>query len=434
MRISPPLAPTCCVLALLAACASGETQDARSESFGTRRFALTAVEGFGSNPGGLAMYAYFPEQMPAHAPLVVAMHGCLMDAEDYANAGWNELADLWKYYVVYPETSTSMSCFAWYDPASASRDQGQALSIKQMVDYMVAHYDVDTSRIYVTGLSAGGAMTAVMLAAYPDLFAAGAPMAGVPYRCASSAYTSGFCMSPGIIHTPQDWGDRVREAFPGYTGRYPRVSIWQGAADLTVSTINLGELAKQWTDVHGIDDVPDVSAHEKTATHEQYRDDAGETLVETWMVDGMGHGTAVEPGWEPANGCGQAGSFVLSAGICSTWYAARFFGLEPSEPADAGTVTPEADAGTADAAVGEDAGSEEPETDAGTSVEPDAGSEDPVNDAGTSAETDAGTESSDASHAGVTEAEGCSCATPGTTFGSLAPISLLFLLPRRRRC
>lgn len=307
---------------------------------------LSAISDFGSNPGGLRMYAYVPDGMPAKAPLVVAMHGCTQNAQGYVPAGWNELADLWKFYVVYPEESSGMGCFRWYDASQTARGQGEAASVKAMVDYMAARHGVDASRVFVTGLSAGGAMTAVMLAAYPDVFAAGAPMAGIPYRCADSIGGSGTCMGSGKQQAAKTWGELVRAAYPGWSGPWPRVSIWQGSQDYTVSTKNSGELMKQWTDVNGVDQTANATAKVEKATHAEYRDGAGRTLVETWLVDGMGHGTAVEPGFEAAGGCGRAGTFVLSAGICSTYYAAKFFGLEPGEatppvaPPDAGTHPP----------------------------------------------------------------------------------------------
>ncbi|MGC4120829.1 MAG: PHB depolymerase family esterase [Myxococcales bacterium] len=344
------------LLAATALAACGVEQDAAlaEADLGTTTQRLTAVTGFGSNPGGLNMYTYVPSGMPANAPLVVAMHGCTMGASDYANAGWNQLADLWKFYVVYPEMPSGVRCFLWYDLSQNKRDQGEALSIKQMVDYMKGHYGIDASRVFVTGLSAGGGMTATMLAAYPDVFAAGAPMAGLPYRCADSIGDSGSCMGSGKSQAAKTWGDLVRGAYPGFSGPWPRVSIWQGASDYTVSTANSAELMKQWTNVHGIDQTAEATGRVDTATHTEYRDGSGQTLVETWLVDSMGHGTAVKPGFTPAGGCGQAGNFVLSAGICSTYYAARFFGLDssgPIQPGDAGTVTPP---------VGADAGSPPP--------------------------------------------------------------------------
>ena len=99
----------------------------------------------------------------------------------------------------------------------------------------------------------------------------------------------------------------------------------------------------------------------ETATHTEYEDASGKTLVETWVVNNMGHGTAIEPGFAPAGGCGTASSFILSAGICSTYYAAKFFGLDSALPAIDAGVQPGPDAGHA------------PGADAGQVAEPDAG-------------------------------------------------------------
>lgn len=132
---------------------------------------LTQVNNFGSNPGNLAMYSYVPSNLPKSAPLVVALHGCTQSANDYySSAGWPKYADMWKFAMVFPQTNSSNnqnSCFNWYDPTKSARGVGEALSIKQMVDNAVANYGLNPSRVYITGLSAGGAMTSDNLA-LPD--------------------------------------------------------------------------------------------------------------------------------------------------------------------------------------------------------------------------------------------------------------------------
>lgn len=316
-----------------------------------RTDALRALRPAGNNPGNLLGYQYAPRDTGPRAPLVVVLHGCTETAADYTAAGWNELAERWKFYVVYPEQQTANNrsrCFNWFEPGDTARAQGEALSIRQMVDAMRAEHDIDPARVFVTGLSAGGAMTAVMLAAYPDVFAAGAIMAGLPYRCATSSTEAFSCMNPGVDRTPRAWGDRVRAQLPGFAGPYPRVSVWAGDRDTTVRPTNVDEIAQQWTDAHGADATADGTETIEGATRRVFRRADGAVVVETWSVPDMGHGTAVRPGDTRAAGCGRAGAYILSAGVCSTYHAARFFGLEPAtEPpidtaVDAGEVRTDA--------------------------------------------------------------------------------------------
>ncbi len=289
------------------------------------------VTNFGSNPGGLKMHTYVPENMPARAPLVVALHGCSQSAAAYANAGWNDLADKWKFYVVYPETTGLGSCFKWFEALHTRRGSGEVASIHQMVDWMKSKHDIDPKRVFATGLSAGGGMASAMLGAYPDVFAAGAIIAGLPYRCADSQGTAGSCMS-GKDLSADAWGDLVRGGYSGYKGSYPRVSIWQGTTDFLVNKKNQEELVEQWTNVHGLDTTPTSTGVVGKASHAQFKNAAGESLVESWTIEGMGHGTPVDPGFDPAGGCGTAGAFILDVGICSSYEAGRFFGLDPSNP------------------------------------------------------------------------------------------------------
>jgi poly(hydroxyalkanoate) depolymerase family esterase len=161
---------------------------------------VVAVSDFGSNPGNLSMFKYVPDKLPPSAPLVVVMHGCTQHAATFAKeSGWTQLADGLRFALVLPETDKPLAngCFTWYQTSDATRDQGEALSIKQMVDKMKSDHDIDPKRVYATGLSAGGAMTSVMLAAYPDVFAGGAIVAGIPYGCAKTLIDGFQCMSTG---------------------------------------------------------------------------------------------------------------------------------------------------------------------------------------------------------------------------------------------
>ena len=315
----------------------GPSSSEEAPPVGELTSALTQVTGFGSNPGNLRMWKHVPANMPANAPLVVAMHGCTQTASAYTNTGWNALAEQLKFYVLYPEqlsANNQNGCFNWFEPGDIARGQGEALSIKQMVDKMMADHAIDGRRVFVTGLSAGAAMTHVMAAAYPDVFAGGAVMAGIPYKCATSM-TQGFsCMSPGSDKTPAQWASLVRGAYSGYSGSYPKMSLWHGTSDFTVKNSNQNEGMEQWTAVHGIDQTPDLSDTVAGYPHKVYRDSAGNALVETYDLTGMGHGTAIDPATKfPGTNvaCGTAGAYVLDTNICSTWHVAQFFGLDNSD-------------------------------------------------------------------------------------------------------
>jgi poly(hydroxyalkanoate) depolymerase family esterase len=315
----------------------GLPQPEEAPPLGEVRSPLTQVTGFGTNPGNLLMWKYVPASMPASAPLVVVLHGCTQAASAYVNTGWNALADQLKFYVLYPEQQSSNNqnlCFNWFEPGDIARGQGEALSIKQMVDKMKVDHSIDGRRVFVTGLSAGGAMTHVMAAAYPDVFAGAAVMAGVPYKCAGTMTEAFSCMSPGVDRTPTAWRDLVRNAYAGYTGPYPKVSIWHGTSDYTVKNTNLTEAMEQWTAVHGIDTTADVNDTVAGYPHKGYKDAAGNVLVETYALTGMGHGTPIDPAFKypgTSVACGTAGAYILDTDICSTWYAAKFFGLDNSD-------------------------------------------------------------------------------------------------------
>lgn len=296
---------------------------------------LTQVTGFGTNPGNLLMYRHVPTGVPANAPLVVVLHGCTQTAAGMEGSGWTAAANVYKFYVVYPQqqsSNNSASCFNWFEPGDYTRGQGEALSIKQMVDSMKAAYSIDASRVYVAGFSAGGYMAPALLAAYPDIFSAASINSGGPYGCATTS-TQGFnCMSPGVDKTPATWGNAVRSAWStaGYTGPAPRVTIWHGTSDFTVRPMNLTEAMEQWTDVHGIDQTADTSETVGGFPHKVYRDSAGTARVETWEVTNMGHAVGIDPQYSfpgSTTACGATGSYLSDVNVCSVYYQAQFFGL-----------------------------------------------------------------------------------------------------------
>ncbi len=292
-------------------------------------FALTAVSSFGSNPGALQMFKHVPASMPAGAPLVIAMHGCTQTAAAYEATGWTALANKYKFYVVYPQQTSSNNqnkCFNWFESGDIARGAGEALSIKQMVDNMKASHSIDGNRVYVTGLSAGAFMTNVMAATYPDVFAGGAPVAGGPYKCGIGTSAAFSCMSPGVNKTAADWGNLARGGYSGYTGRKPKMSIWHGSSDYTVKNMNMTETMEQFTNYAGIDQTADVSDTVGGFPHKVYKNGSGTPWVETYSITNMGHGTPVDPGTGTTQ-CGTAGAYILDVNVCSSYYIAQFFGL-----------------------------------------------------------------------------------------------------------
>ncbi|MFJ4837062.1 PHB depolymerase family esterase [Streptomyces sp. NPDC088746] len=300
---------------------------------------LQQVTGFGSNPGNLQMFAYTPDNVAAGAPLVVALHGCTQSANAYyTNSGWTKYADLWGFDVVFPQTTSAnnaLSCFGWFDQAESTRGRGEAASVVQMVEYAKQTYGSDGRRVYVTGLSAGGGMTADLLAAYPDVFAGGSVASGLPAQCATSQAAASGCQTGPQKLSPAQWGDKVRNSYPGWTGPWPRVAIWQGTSDYTVYPANATALRDQWTDVWGIGQTPSsAQSLPGNTTRSVYEDASGQPAVETYSVSGMGHGLPVSPG-SGAEQCGSTAAYFLNT-ICSAYHTGVFWGLDKDAPGGGG--------------------------------------------------------------------------------------------------
>jgi poly(hydroxyalkanoate) depolymerase family esterase len=225
-----------------------------------------------------------------------------------------------------PATNNLAKCFHWYREKDNRRDSGEALSIKQMVDQMKVDYKIDTRKVYVTGLSAGAAMTGVMLATYPDVFAGGAMMAGVPYGCATKLSESLGCMQARTEKTPAQWGDFVRHA-TDRRGTWPIVSIWQGTADYIIAPGNAQQEKEQWTNVHGLSQTPTTNDTVGGFPHEVFRNRDGKNVVELYSITDMGHGQAVNPGSEPPN-CGSTEAFFYNVHLCSAYQVAKFWGID----------------------------------------------------------------------------------------------------------
>lgn len=301
---------------------------AKIDSIGSAPSRLSLFTGFGTNPGALVAKTYLPPSLAPNAPLVVVLHGCTQNAAVYdRGSGWSELADRHGFALLYPEQTRANNanlCFNWFTSGDSRRGQGEAASIAQMVRHMIATHGVDPARIYITGLSAGGAMTKVMLATYPDLFAGGAIIAGLPFGVAEGV--------PQALERMRGQGMPSRRALASkivnasdHDGPWPTLSVWHGTADSLVVPANADVIVDQWRDRTGLDtvegEVDRVDGHQRTT----WRDGSGRTMIERFDIAGMGHGTPLATGGEDS--CGAAGAHMLEAGICSTSRIAGSWGL-----------------------------------------------------------------------------------------------------------
>jgi poly(hydroxyalkanoate) depolymerase family esterase len=290
---------------------------------------LAEIHDFGSNPGALRMFTYAPAQLPRKPALVVVLHGCAQTAASYdLGVGWSTLADRYGFVLLLPQQQMSNNpnnCFNWFLPDDIARGSGEALSIRQMIAAAVAAHGIDRNRVFVTGLSAGGAMTSVMLATYPEVFAGGAIIAGLPFGTAANvneALESMFHVRP---RSARAWGDLVRAA-SRHRGPWPRVSVWHGTADTVVRANNADEIVKQWTDVHDLEPAPTLTETIDGYPRQVWRDRAGRDVIELYTIPGMAHGAPLATGAADTH-CGVPGAFVLDVGISSSYHIAKFWSL-----------------------------------------------------------------------------------------------------------
>ncbi|KAJ3551134.1 hypothetical protein NM688_g4904 [Phlebia brevispora] len=195
---------------------------------------------FGPNPTGVGFFYYTPAQLASPPPLIVAMHYCTGDAQDYfEGTQYANLADTHGFIVIYPSAPAVGTCFDVASNATLTHNAGgDSLGIASW---------------RVTPLPTG----VVLMGAYPDIFAAGSLFSGVPYGCfAGPNAWNTQCALGELILTPQQWGDLVRSGYPGFTGTRPKVQFWHGTADTTLYPQNFWEEIKQWTNVFGVSQTP----------------------------------------------------------------------------------------------------------------------------------------------------------------------------------
>jgi poly(hydroxyalkanoate) depolymerase family esterase len=293
------------------------------------RSPLVETTDFGSNPGALRMFSFVPgghQQPPA---LVVVLHGCGQSAAGYdLGAGWSTLAKHYGFVLLMPEqqpANNANGCFNWFNPEDTARDSGEACSVRQMIARIVREHKVDDRRIFVTGLSAGGAMTSVMLATYPEVFAGGAVIAGLPFGVASNVREALNGMFQSHSRPASELGDLVRHA-TNHKGPWPKISVWHGSADRTVNPANANEIVKQWLDLHHLPSTPMSETNVDGYPRQIWWNADGETVVECYTITDMAHGTPLGTA-DNDQRYGAQGAFLIDAGISSSYHIANFFGL-----------------------------------------------------------------------------------------------------------
>ena len=259
---------------------------------------LTQVTNFGNNPSSLNMYIYVPNNLAPQPALLVAIHYCTGTASGLYSGYFHDFvtaADQYGYIIVFPEATRSGQCFDDYSPAALTRGGGSdPVGIMSMVSYTRSHYNIDSNRIFVAGVSSGAMMTNVMAAEYPDVFKAGSAFMGVPATCFATGSASNTwnsqCSGGQITKTAQQWGDAARAMYPGYSGSYPRMQLWHGTADTTLNYNNFGEEIKQWTNLNGVSQTPVLTDSPQSGwTRTRYGNSSTQPPVEGISVSGAGH-------------------------------------------------------------------------------------------------------------------------------------------------
>lgn len=296
---------------------------------------LSVLKNFGTNPGSLSADIYIPKNFPKNGPLVVVLHGCTQSAESYdIGSGWSALADECGMALLFPGqrlTNNLLGSFNWFETGDSQRGGGEPLSIRQMIKQVVDDHAVDPSRVFITGMSSGGAMTSVMLATYPEVFSGGAIIAGLPYRSAKTLTQAFFRMKGYGGPSDRKLNALVRGASK-FAGPWPTISVWHGDSDATVDNSNASSIVRQWQKIHKVEGPPTRLEMVEGFPRQVWCDADGRVVIEHYIIGEMGHGTPISA--EGDEGLGEEGDYMLEVGISSTRRIADFWGLTQSGTAN----------------------------------------------------------------------------------------------------
>jgi poly(hydroxyalkanoate) depolymerase family esterase len=277
------------------------------------------VEGAYSNSAGTRTYKlYIPRRYTGQAvPLIMMLHGCTQNAVDFAaGTRMNMLAEGKTFLVTYPEQISSANnskCWNWFQPADQQRDMGEPSLIAGITRQIMNSYHVDSNRVYMAGMSAGGAMAVIMASMYPDLYAAVGVHSGLAYGAAHDVRSGFAAMRRGI-------GRSARQL----TTVIPLIAF-HGDHDTTVSPVNADHLLDQWLLATSHEQGRSAQSTKvergqviggRAYTHSLYYDVSGHAIAEKWLVHNASHA------W---SGGSSDGSFTDPRGPDASTELLRFF-------------------------------------------------------------------------------------------------------------
>ncbi len=278
------------------------------------------------------MYVYKPIDNDMEVPLVVVLHGCAQTATEMAEqSGWNTLADSNNFMVLYPQQKVENNlnkCFNWYENMDISKNDGESATIREMIQYAIQNYDIDPSKIFISGMSAGGAMTNVLLANYPDLFDSGAILSGIPFKAANDLTTAYAAMQGKIEKTNEEWVTSISNNNLNYDGEYPKVVIVHGIDDPFVNVKNAEIIEMQWKVIHKIESeptiIPEFNGNPDIAKTTYFKNNC--SVIVKYEINNLGHAMSVDPGTEKQQG-GNIARFAVDKNFHTTYWVAKFFEL-----------------------------------------------------------------------------------------------------------
>jgi poly(hydroxyalkanoate) depolymerase family esterase len=260
--------------------------------------------------GSRPYFVYTPTHysVGAAVPLLVMLHGCAQTAPDFAvSTGMNQLAEQHDFIAVYPQQTALYNtalCWNWYDPANALRNKGEAaiiVGIVQSMEQATGHWTIDRHRIYVEGISAGGALSVMLGAVYPDIFAAIGVHAGCEYQAATTP--TGFAQVSRMGGPPPaQQGKLAYAAMDGHARVMPTI-VFQGSNDPIINAVNGDQVVQQWMQTDRLassNTYRPVFSSPSSTTHGQvpdghiytiarWQDSKKREIQEYWKISGMGH-------------------------------------------------------------------------------------------------------------------------------------------------